>query len=102
MRGLTEHAVPAVRLTQKWIEGEYWAQQFATRSLVAFAHVKGGPTAHRIAMSDALRKKGVAFKIAKHGALRRGLEDTPWKLAAYVRNSLLVCPCWPGCLNVRL
>jgi hypothetical protein len=76
----------AVRLTQKWIEGEFWAQQFATRSLIAFAHVKGGPTSSRIEMSDALRKKGVAFKMAKHGALRRGLEDTPWKLAACVRR----------------
>ena len=74
--------VHTVRLTQKWIEGEYWAQQFATRSLIAFTHVKDGPTAARNAMSDALKKKGVAFKTAKHGALRHGLEDTPWKQAA--------------------
>ena len=72
----------AVRLTQKWSVAPSLAAAAVTRSLIAFAHVKGGPTSSRIEMSDALVKKGVRFKIAKHGALRRGLEDTPWKLAA--------------------
>ena len=76
-----------VRRAQKWIEGEFWAEQFASRPLIAFTHVKGGATSERNAMADGLAKKGIAFRTAKHSAIRHGLADTRWAAAA---------PCFVG------
>lgn len=61
-----------VRKTQKWLEGRDWAEKFASSSLIAFTHVKGGdiPTINR--MVDQLAAKGVVFKFAKNTAIQKG------------------------------